>query len=119
MNEIRKVTTKSGNEYEFFNESGSTRYGFYHKSKLFINGCFVDTNKCNYLNRTWERYMFQTSMRGCIYNLQNKRREHLLDVFKFTRGYKKLTAKRTEEFELVLKADGEYNELEEVYEALK
>lgn len=119
MSELRKVTTKSGNEYEFFNEAGDTRYGFYHKSKLFINGCLVDTNKCNYLNRTWESYRFQTSMRGCIYNLQNERREYLLDEFKGIRGYKKLTAKRAEEFEMILKADEKYNELEEVYEALK
>jgi hypothetical protein len=41
-------------------ESGKTRNGFKHTATLFVNGRECDSAKVNYLNRTWERYDFES-----------------------------------------------------------
>ncbi len=41
-------------------ESQNTRSGFRHLATLFIDGVEKDKAKCTYLNRTWERYEFQS-----------------------------------------------------------
>ena len=71
--DIRKIKKLENmkHEFQFVNEWGRTRNGFYHKSTLFMlydNGgsCDVNTAKVNYLNRTWESYNFQTSMQRCV-----------------------------------------------------
>lgn len=101
-------------EIEFVNESLSTRSGFKHVTNMFINGCKYGTNTCHYLNRTWERYPFQTVMRGCVWDMREKNIEGLKTIFKFENGYKKMTLKREVEFEKYI-ADNEmikfYNEL--------
>ena len=38
----------------------STRYGFRHDAKLFVNGYATEKAKCCYYNRTWERFEFET-----------------------------------------------------------
>lgn len=99
--EVRKFKI-NGNEYEFVNESGNTRCGFYHKTSLFkSNGDSswkVSERKVNYLNRTWESYRYQTSMSCALSEYCNDRYERLLNDFKSNRGYVKMTKKRLEEF---------------------
>jgi len=41
-------------------DSAKTRNGFKHVATLLINGEEVEETKCCYLNRTWERYEFQS-----------------------------------------------------------
>lgn len=41
-------------------EYEKTRNGFRHLATLIYNGRDVETVKCTYQNRTWERYEFQT-----------------------------------------------------------
>ena len=52
---------------EFINTAKSTRNGFYHKTKLYINSEFILECKCNYLNRTWESYPYQSVMKKALY----------------------------------------------------
>ena len=66
--EIKKFNI-DGKEIEFVNESLDTRHGFKHVTTMFINNCEYGRNTCYYLNRTWERYRYQTVMRGCVQNL--------------------------------------------------
>ena len=41
-------------------EYKSTRNGFKHTAKLYENEYFVQETKCCYLNRTWERFKFDS-----------------------------------------------------------
>ena len=43
-----------------------TRNGFKHIAKLCINGEEVEETKCCYLNRTWERYEYQSVLQKVI-----------------------------------------------------
>lgn len=56
MSRIFKVSERAQILCEFV----STRNGFRHDARLFINGNEEDKAKVNYINRTWERYEFDT-----------------------------------------------------------
>ena len=45
---------------------GDSRDGFNHFAKLYIDGKEVDSKKVHYLNRTWERYEFQSVMQELV-----------------------------------------------------
>lgn len=45
---------------------GDSRNGFNHFATLFINGQEVEETKCHYINRTWERYTYQSVMQKLI-----------------------------------------------------
>lgn len=88
-------------EVEFVCESYNTRHGFAHKVKLFIdsNPIWNGENTTHYLNRTWERFRYETCMLGCISNILNWYRAELKDEFKIEKGISKLTKKYQDEFE--------------------
>lgn len=72
---------------EFRNEFKSTRSGFSHTSSLYNNGRLLSVEKVNYLNRTWESYPYQSSMRGAVENAINNE----IAKVKKERGIKRLT----------------------------
>lgn len=51
---------------EIICESKKTRSGFKHIATLLINGSETDNTKCCYLNRTWERYEYQSVLSKII-----------------------------------------------------
>ena len=59
---IFKITPK----IEIVCESQRTRNGFRHLATLMIDGRERDTAKCCYLNRTWERYEFQSVLNKLV-----------------------------------------------------
>jgi hypothetical protein len=78
---------------EFKNEWKKTRSGFAHITKLFNKGNLLVEVKCNYLNRTWESYRFQSSMKQAVHvAIENE-----ISVEKTERGIKRLTKKLREE----------------------
>ncbi len=81
---------------EFKNEYKSSRSGFSHRSLLLDdNGNVIGEAKCNYLNRTWESYPFQTSMRQAVYNAI----ESEIKNQKYQMGIKRLTKEKRTEIE--------------------
>lgn len=44
--------------------ASDTRNGFKHVATLVINGRDVESEKANYLNRTWESFPYQSVMRS-------------------------------------------------------
>ena len=106
---INKIS-HDNNEYMFICEWKKTRNGFKHECELFINDHFEIKATCNYYNRTWESYEYQSVMLRAVSILLEEYTEHLKDIFKRKNGYEKMTQKRTEEFENVLAADKKANE---------
>lgn len=72
---------------EFKNEYKSTRSGFQHISKLYLNNELLTVAKCNYINRTWEVYSFQSSMKKAV----SQAIESEISQEKIKRGIKRLT----------------------------
>jgi hypothetical protein len=81
---------------EFENEYKNTRSGFSHTSKLYHeSGNLLAEAKCNYLNRTWESYPFQSSMKMAI----AKAIDNEINEQKRQRGIKRLTKQKLIEIE--------------------
>lgn len=53
-------------EIEVVCNSEKTRNGFRHLATLLYNGMEEESAKCTYLNRTWERYEFQSVLNKVV-----------------------------------------------------
>jgi hypothetical protein len=57
----------NGTDYTIVNEWKKTRNGFKHESTLLNNTPFeLMKVKVNYINRTWERFQFESSMKKLV-----------------------------------------------------
>ena len=115
---VRK--TVDGNEYMFINRFRGNRSGFVHETELFKNDRLIGSNKVQYYNRTWERYTYQTVMKGCVQKLMDEYENAHDTAWKLEHNVKRLTeAKRKEMDEHFFKnAPAEYGELLELYTML-
>lgn len=59
-------TKKINDRFSFVNEYGGGSLGFWHKSILVDNGVQVQKAKCDYINRTWERFPYDTVNKKCV-----------------------------------------------------
>lgn len=59
--------------------SSKTRNGFKHTCTLFMNGQERASAKINYLNRTWERYDFESTLRKLADSLDGDLKGVLID----------------------------------------
>lgn len=115
--ELKKMTVQ-GREVEFVNNWRGTRSGFAHDTAMFVDGRRVAEDTCHYINRTWERYTYQSVMRSAVYRLLEDREIILRHRFMQEKGYKKLTAQRKIEFAEVVDADDVIKFYREVRDAL-
>ena len=116
--EIRKITV-NGREYEFINSSRNTRNGFAHDTTLFIDGRESGQSSCHYLNRTWERYRYQSVMRRCVTNMFAEERYKFIENYKSENNIKRMTAEKRVEAEQSFYNLPEIKELQEVYKLLE
>lgn len=107
------VKTKSGNVYEFINESWITNRSWGHKTKLYLNGQYIDDNKVTYFNRTWESYQYQSCMKGLIYKRIKIMLKDYINTYKLNLGIKRLPNGKKAELEV------EFKQQSELYEVLK
>jgi hypothetical protein len=96
---------------EIKNEYKSTRSGFTHVSKLYRNNALVCVAKCHYINRTWESYNFQTSMKKVVSMAIEK---EIAEQKRF-QGIKRLTKEKRQE---IINYSSWINELTTKYKSL-
>lgn len=83
---------------EFINTAKSTRSGFYHKTELYIDSEFILECKCNYLNRTWESYPYQSVMKDALHNAIESeilREKNLKGIKRLTKQLKETIVKES------------------------
>jgi len=98
---MQRFTFKANDhEFEFMCSSRNTRNGFAHDARVFIDGRSYPSDQatCNYINRTWESYCYQTVMQRLANAQATKYAARELDDYMKERGYKRMTAKRKNEF---------------------
>jgi hypothetical protein len=76
----------------FNNSYESTRGGFRHMSEVYIDGVFMHESKCNYSNRTWEMYPFQSVMKNALHEMIDARKAELKAEYKERFGVKRMSA---------------------------
>ena len=85
-------------EIVFVNHWRGNRSGFVHETELYIDGRKTSAARCQYYNRTWESYEYQSVMLSAVYSarerITERERVHFMDV----NGYKRLTAARKAAF---------------------
>lgn len=97
----------SGKAVEFVNSYRNTSSGFAHDTTMFIDNVRTEQATCHYVNRTWERYTYQSVMINAVYQLLHSREAYLKDQFKHDKGYSKITKNRQAELDKVYKLDPE------------
>ena len=83
---------------EFINSYGKTRNGFYHKTELYIDSEFILECKCNYLNRTWESYPYQSVMKEALYKaieIEILREKNLKGIKRLTKQLRETIVKES------------------------
>lgn len=108
---IFKFDTNRHN-FEIACSSRNTRNGFAHHCTIIIDGrdCGVEAT-CHYLNRTWERYAYQTVMLKAAREQIARLIEWEREDFMRDRGYERMTAKRKAEFLNYLETECDNNSL--------
>lgn len=60
------ISFKINNDLQVVCQAESTRYGFRHLATLLRNGSEVSKAKACYYNRTWERYTYESVLKGLL-----------------------------------------------------
>lgn len=106
----------NGVKFTLVCESWENRNGWGHKVTLYRNdSVVVGTYKVRYYNRTWERYQYQSAIKGVINNALSEVEATLKELFKRLHGYRIITAKRAQEFAEYLKQDATYKTYSQLY----
>lgn len=87
-----------GQEVTFINTWKGTRSGFQHETELYIDGRHVAAARCYYINRTWERYSYQSVMLEAVHKLQEEETARERAYFLQVNGYKNMMEHRKAAF---------------------
>ena len=90
--EIRKIKCKSGNEYNIVNEYWENSNSWGHKSTLIAPWGEVESRKVKYLNRTWERYTYESCMSGLIETILEDNLKSYITQYKEKNDITRLTS---------------------------
>ena len=105
-----------GKEIVFLNSWRGTGSGFMHETELYINDWKASAARCSYINRTWERYSYQSVMLEAVHKLQEAETEREKAFFLKINGYKNMMKHRKPAFLEYLANNEEllfYNKIEE------
>jgi hypothetical protein len=75
-----------GKEILFLNTFRDSSSGFIHEAELYINEWPAAAARCHYINRTWERYTYQSVMLEAVHKLQEEETEREKRAFKHLHG---------------------------------
>ena len=90
--EIKKIICKSGREYNIVNEYWETSRAWGHKSTLIAPWGEVESRKVKYLNRTWERYTYESCMSGLIETILEDNLKSYITQYKEKNDITRLTS---------------------------
>jgi hypothetical protein len=116
--EIRKVSIRD-NVYTFVNDCTSNNYGFNHISTLFKGDLEVYKNKVHYINRTWECYTYETSMRGAVNGLIDEKLNRHIARYKEQNGVTRFKKGEKEQVINEFRESDTYKELQELKDAIQ
>lgn len=105
-----------GEKFDFNCDSVDTRDGFAHIVDLYQNNNDLSNARENYLNRTWECYIYQTAMIEAVKKAISERRDYLKDCYKYDHGISRVSYKIMED---IYNRDQKLITLEKLKDAVK
>ena len=104
-------------DYTFINAYRKNRSGFTHDCELHIGAQRFDAH-CQYYNRTWECYTYQSVMVESLYNYKKWVESILKEDFLNKKGKQRMTPALKEEFESICANNEQLKEIAQVREEL-
>ena len=108
-----------GKEILFLNNWRGTGSGFMHETELYIDGWQAAAARCHYINRTWERYSYQSVMLEAVHKLQEEETAREKAYFLRINGYKNMMSYRKAAFMEYLAQNKNLSFYKKIEEALK
>ena len=108
-----------GKEIIFLNNSRGCPSGFMHETELFIDGWQASDARCYYINRTWERYTYQSVMLEAVDKLQQRETEREKHIFRQQRGIKNIMGRHKSALEEQLENSKDLLFYKKIEEALR
>lgn len=90
---IKKFKDKRLADYCIVNQSEYTRSGFTHESVLMYKNCEMNRAKLHYINRTWERYLYESSMYQVVWEQLESMYKKEVQIYKEKNGIARMTEK--------------------------
>ena len=90
--EIRRIVCKNGRVYNIVNETWETSRAWGHKSTLIAPWGEVESRKVKYINRTWERYTYESCMSGLIETILENNLKSYITQYKEKNDITRLTS---------------------------
>lgn len=93
--------TAEGQTVTFHCYCRDNRSGFVHEAAMWEMDNLYPTAKdhCQYYNRTWEEYGYQSVISSIVYSLIQSERARLQSAYMEEKGYQRMTVKRRAEYE--------------------
>ena len=82
--------------YTFVCESIGTRHGFAHVVHLFRDNYEISRARCSYLNRTWEKYRFQSAMMNALFQAFQDEKDRIKSAYKYAHGVSRVSREKIE-----------------------
>ena len=117
FNEVEKFGNAMEN-WAIINEWGNTRNGFKHISTLLHYGNEVAKNNTCYLNRTWESYTYQTSMKNVVASYVREIKNRIVDNYKSENHVARLTKTHKANIDKIIAQNATLQQLGEIYRQL-
>lgn len=94
-----------GHKVMFVCNHRNTRCGFAHDADLLVDGRWTGDATCHYLNRTWERWGFESVCLSACSGVIDKRKASLKESYKDDHKLSRLAGKHKEAYEALCAAD--------------
>ena len=108
-----------GKEIIFLNNWRGTGSGFMHETELYIDGWQAADARCYYINRTWERYSYQSVMLEAVHKLQKAETDREKRRFREIRGIKNIMTRHKPALEKQLENSEALSFYKKIEEALR
>lgn len=102
-------------EFSFVCEYKNKRSGFKHVCDLYKGTYLLQSSVCNYVNRTWECYPYQSVMKQTVSCVITEIKWQLVDDYKKDNNVKRV---KTETKELIYSQSNELKMYNELYNTL-
>jgi hypothetical protein len=108
-----------GKTYEFENRFASNRNGFSHHTTLTVGHSQTYEATCHYINRTWEKYTYQSSMMSAVAQLQTALVDRAIRNWKVDHNWARFGKNQKQALVEEVSTTPAYKEAEKVMEALR
>ena len=110
---LSRTVKVNDKDYQFINAYRKNRSGFVHECELHI-GFQVFDAKCQYYNRTWECYTYQTVMIEALYKYSDYVKSALKERFLKEKGKQRMSPALKAEFETLCSNNQQLRDIAQV-----